>query len=120
MIITTEITKTVVDTDKVEALVRELLNERFGDEFVFDPIEVHVRVFDDGEYAQDFIEIYVVFDGDPKRLPASWTGGLAVLMEPGMMEMGCELDISKAFFSKGAWKEVLEAREKFDRQWGSH
>ena len=78
MIITTEITKTVIDTDKVEALVRELLDERFGDEFVFDPIEVHARIFDDGIDVEDYLEIYVVFDGDPKRLPASWTGGLAV------------------------------------------
>ena len=120
MIITTEITKTVIDTDKVEALVRELLDERFGDEFVFDPIEVHARIFDDGIDVEDYLEIYVVFDGDPKRLPASWTGGLAVLMEPGMMEMGCELDISKAFFSKAAWKRVLKERAKNDRQWGPY
>ena len=92
MIITTEITKTVIDTDKVEALVRELLDERFGDEFVFDPIEVHARIFDDGIDVEDYLEIYVVFDGDPKRLPASWTGRAGkVLMEPGMTEMGCEL-----------------------------
>ena len=120
MIITTEITKTVIDTDKVEALVRELLDERFGDEFVFDPIEVHARIFDDGIDVEDYLEIYVVFDGDPKRLPASWTAGLAVLMEPGMMKMGCELDISKAFFTMAEWKEILEERANNDRQWGSH
>ena len=76
MIVKTEITKTVLDTDKVEKIIRDLLDERFGDEFTFGPIEITPRVFDDGEYADDYLQIFIVFDGDPERLPASWTAKL--------------------------------------------
>ena len=107
MIVTTEITKTVLDTDKVEEIVRELLDERFGDEFVFDPIEITPRVFDDGEYAEDYLQIFIVFDGDSERLPPSWTGTLARRIRPAMMKMGWEISISKSFVEKSEWEEIL-------------
>ena len=115
MIVTTEISRTAVDTDKVEKIVRGLLDERFGDEFVFDPIEVRARVFDDGETAEDYLEIYIVVDADLKRLPSSWTSKLTLLMEPELLEMGWEFAVAKWFIEKPDWEEILTARKKNDR-----
>ncbi len=52
-------------TDKVADIVRELLTERFKDEFVFDPIIVEPKFDHDDE---EYLNIYIVFDGDQDRL----------------------------------------------------
>ena len=49
--------------EHVADIVRETLAERFGDEFVFDPIEVIPKVDHDGD---EYLHIYIVFDGDPE------------------------------------------------------
>ena len=115
MILTSEITKTVVDTDKIEKLIRDLLDERFGDEIVFDPIEISTRVFDDGETADDFLQIYIVFEGDYDQIPASWTSGLVTLIRPALMEMGWEYPVGKSFIEKSEWEENLRYRKEV---WG--
>ena len=111
MIITSKISRTKVDTDKVEEVVRDLLRERFGDEYVFDPIEIHPRVFDDGENIEDYLELYIVFHGDLDLLPVSWTGRLTSLMIPAMLDMGWEYPVIKWIFSQEDWEEVLEDRK---------
>ena len=60
--------------DQVAALTREILEERFGDDFVFDPILVMSRI---DQYGDEYVEIKVVYDGDMKNLDPGWTVGLS-------------------------------------------
>ena len=65
--------KTTEETSrKVAGIVKEYLNAWFGAEgLVFDPIVVIPRfTFDEDE---EYLEIYVVYDGDGDRLDAGYT-----------------------------------------------
>ena len=112
MILTSEITKTVVDTDKIEKLIRDLLDERFGDEFVFDPIEITARVFDDGETADDFLQIYIVFEGDCERLPASWTARAGNPHSSGVDGDGVGVPCREVVHKKSEWEGKLRYRKR--------
>ncbi len=50
--------------------VRGLLEGRFENEFVFGPIRVEPRVDQDG---WDYLQTYIVFDGDQTKLDPIWT-----------------------------------------------
>ena len=63
---------TLLDTDRVTDIVRELLVGRFGDAFEFGPIIVE-RELDD--YGDEYIHVYIVFNGDQRELDPSWTAG---------------------------------------------
>ena len=73
---------------RVAAIVRDWLTERFQDEFVFDPIIVEPEVDHDGD---EYLKIYVVFDGDQKSLDPGWTLGLSRRIRPELLEMGPRL-----------------------------
>ncbi len=83
--------------EKVEKLVRGLLDERFGDQFVFDPIKVIPRIDHDGD---EYLHIYIVFDGDQKLLDPDWTLGLATRISPQLVELGSLNPPSKSFIEK--------------------
>ena len=65
--ITEELLKNVGEITKVRLI------EVYGDSLKFDPVFVE-RKFD--FYGEDYMHIYVVFDGDEKVLEAKWRGGL--------------------------------------------
>ena len=71
--------------DKVAGIVKDLLTERFRDEFVFHPIVVRPEIDHDGD---EYLEIYVVFDGDQKNLDPGWTLGLSGRIWPEVEAMG--------------------------------
>ena len=71
--------------DKIAAIVKDLLTERFQDEFVFDPIIVEPEIDHDGD---EYLKIYVVFDGDQKNLDPGWTLGLSGRVWQEVAEMG--------------------------------
>ena len=76
---------TLLDTDRVTDIVRELLVGRFGDAFEFGPIIVE-RELDD--YGDEYIHVYIVFNGDQRELDPSWTAGLSGRLRPHLVEMG--------------------------------
>ena len=85
---------------KVAGVVRDLLAERFKDDFVFDPIIVQSH-FD--EYDDEYLHVYIVFDGDQKKLDPSWTVGLSGRIWPASTESGYPNLPSKSFIAKRAW-----------------
>ncbi len=91
--------------EKVENIVRRLLAERFKDEFVFDPIIVQAR-FD--HYDEEYLDIWIVFDGDQKRLDAHWTAGLSGLILDEVTEDEVPVVPSKHFIKKSTWKSMYE------------
>ena len=92
-------------TRKVKSIVRKALDERFKDEFVFDPIIVQTRFdHDDDEY----VDIWIVYDGDRKRLDPHWTAGLSGLILDQVTEDEVPVVPSKQFVEKSEWEEIFE------------
>ena len=88
--------------EQVADIVRETLAERFGDEFVFDPIDVIPRVDHDGD---EYLHIYIVFDGDPELLDLDWTVRLGVRIWPQLIGLGFSNPPSKSFIERSEWEE---------------
>ena len=89
---------------KVEKIVRTALEERFGDEFVFDPIIVEPWFGIDDE---EFLHIYLFVDGDQKRLDPGWTGGLSGIILDQTTEDEVFTNPVKGFVEKSEWEEFL-------------
>ena len=88
---------TLLDTDRVTGIVRQILSERFGDSFDFDPIIVKMECDHDGD---EYVHVYIVFDGDQDELDRSWTVGQSVMLWPHLMKMGFDNPPSKSLFEK--------------------
>ena len=61
--------------DQVAALTKKVLEERFGDDFVFDPILVIPRI---DQYGDEYLEIKVVYDGDMQKLDPGLDRGVGL------------------------------------------
>ena len=93
--------------DKVEGLVRKDLEGCFQDEFVFDPIIVNPEL---DHYGDEFLHIYIIFDGDQKKLDPKWTVGLERrILEDVPVDEVTRLP-GHAFIPKSEWKEVCKER----------
>ena len=88
--------------EKVADIARDLLNERFGNELVFDPVFAKSLV---DHYGDDYIQLYLVFDGDEKKLDLDWTIGMVFQMEPALNEIGVYDLPGKFFIKKSEWEE---------------
>ena len=88
--------------EKVADIARDLLNERFGNELVFDPVFAKSLV---DHYGDDYIQLYLVFDGDEKKLDLDWTIDMVFEMEPALNEIGVYDLPGKFFIKKSEWEE---------------
>ena len=87
--------------EKVAEITRNLLEERFGDDFVFDPITVASRV---DEYNDDYLEIHIVYDGDYDNLDVKWRLGLTRRMRPTLLALGLDDHPVHRFTEKSDWE----------------
>ena len=88
---------------KIAGIARDLLYERFGDDFVFDPIWVEQKV----DHAdEDYLELHIVFDGDQEKLDPGWTVGIVRRMRPALLAIGVNELPDHAFYEKNDWLEV--------------
>ena len=96
--------KTAEETSrKVAGIVKEYLNAWFGAEgLVFDPIVVIPRFFFDEEY----LDIYVVYDGDGDRLDAGYTVTLPVLIRDGITEEEMSGALCVSYVEKSEWEDM--------------
>lgn len=100
------ITKTA--TDAVAKLVGDALRERFKDDgLVFDPIIVE-RAID--HYGDEYVDIFVIFDGDQKKLDARWINGLRMMLNPELEELGVPAIPGLSFVEKSEWAEVFHGQ----------
>ena len=95
-------------TDEVANIVRQILEEKFGDAIVFDPIEVRPRIDHDGD---EYLHIYIVYDGDGKLIDPGWSLGFVGLIIPELLELGVESLPSKSFVEKSEWEEVYGSKD---------
>ena len=92
---------------KVAGMMRDLLTERFQDELVFDPIIVQSE-FD--EYDDEYLHIYIVFDGDQKKLIPDKTIGLSGCLWEDVEKLGYPHLPSRSFIEKSEWEELFAGR----------
>lgn len=93
--------------DRASEIVRDTLMERFEGEFVFDPILAapYVDIYgDDGDFL--YLRIYIVFDGDQKRLDTGWTMRLIDRLIPMFEAEGIEGFPSPRFIAKKEWPRM--------------
>ena len=101
---TTRFRTTEATIQEVTRIVREALEERFKDEFVFDPIIVNPRIDHDGD---EYLHMYIVLDGDIRNLDTAWTLRLRGII---MDETDEELSVpSISFVGKEEWDASFEA-----------
>ena len=85
----------------------QLLAERFGDSFDFDPIIVEREYDHDGD---EYVHVNIVFDGDQDELDPSWIAGLSVVLWSHLMKIGFDNPPSKSFIEKSEWLETPRVR----------
>ena len=95
-------------TSVIEEMIRELLRERFKDEFEFGPIVVIPR-FDD--YYYDYLHSYIVFHGDQKKLDPIWTARLSGLLWARAEELGYPGIPIPLFVKRSEWPALTRSLE---------
>ena len=93
--------------DKVGKLVGHSLREHFKDEFVFDPIVVQPAIDHDGD---EYLDIFIIYEGDYKNLDPGWSSGLPILLRPGLADLGITSIPCHSFVPKSDWKEVFKEK----------
>ena len=94
--------------EKVSTIVSGVLQDHFGDEFVFDPIVAIPKV--DDHFSDDvfpYIHIYVIFDGDQTKLDPSrpvGMSGMAGRLMPLLTEIGVDEFPVTSYRSKADWR----------------
>ncbi len=99
---TTEETKT-----KVANIVRNALEKQYGDELVFDPITVIPKIDHEGD---EYLHVYIVYDGDRDKMDPGWTVGLSGLILDGTTEEEIFRVPGTSFVEKSEWEEDSGAR----------
>ena len=96
-------------SDGIAAVVKATLEERFKDDFVFEPIHVAYERDHDGDVC---LSITIIFDGDQRRLDPGWTSSLERLLYPKLMELDIDrFDyIDKGFVEKSEWDEAMASQ----------
>ncbi len=85
---------------EIRRMLRDMLSERFGDEFEFDPIVVRSRVDQDGD---EYLHSYIVFKGDQKKLDPKWTLRLSGRLWQRAEELGYPGIPMQSFVKKSEW-----------------
>ena len=93
-------------TNEIKEMIRDMLSERFKDEFEFGPIVVTPRFDDDGE---GYLHSYIVFQGDQQNLDPTWTLRLSNLLWSRAEELGYPGIPIQLFIEKSEWP-YLEKR----------
>lgn len=90
-------------TSEIKGMIRDMLSERFKDEFEFGPIVVTPRFDDDGE---GYLHSYIVFYGDQKKLDPTWTLRLSNRLWSRSEELGYPGIPIQLFVEKSEWPDL--------------
>ena len=93
--------------DEVGKLVENSLHERFKDDLIFDPIIVEPVLDHDGD---EYLDIFIVYDGDYQKLDPSWTVGLTVRLREELLDLGVTTVCGHSFVPKDEWKQVFKGK----------
>ena len=90
---------------QIAEIVKADLYERFPTGFVFDPIRVYPRT---DEWGDDYLKIFIIYDGNGDDLNAEHTVGLMTRLKPKLRELNINDDISDGFVEKSEWDSLTE------------
>ena len=92
---------------KVADLALEYLTSSFGNKVAFGPAKVVSKIDHDWE---EYLHIYIVFDGDLSLLPGGWRMGLIGWIDPQLEELGVPSIPSTTIIEKSDWEETYKDR----------
>ena len=103
--------KTTMETiRKTNNIVRNALEEQYGDEFKFDPIITIPRLdHEDDEY----LHVYVVYEGDRENLDPGWISDLLVIILDGLTEDEVFRVPATSFVPKASWEEGFKRQYRW-------
>ena len=90
---------------QIAEIVRADLYERFPSGFVFDPIKVYPRTDHTGE---DYLKIFVIYDGNTDDLDAAHTVGLVTRIKPKVRALKINDYLWGGFVEKSEWDKLSE------------
>ena len=96
---------TQTQRDAVANIVRNLLDDKFGNSLTFDQIIVKDRV--DPVDGMEYLGITIIFEGDWKLLDPGWTLGLRGRIRRRMAELDMYEFPSTSFEEKSDWEALL-------------
>ena len=100
---------TTENKNRIAGMVKNLLTQRFQNQFIFDPIVVRHEIDHDGD---EYLNIYVVFDGDQKDLDAGWAVKLSGHIWPESIAMGVPSVPGLSFVEKSEWEELFASKHR--------
>ncbi len=90
---------------KVSAIVKTELDQRFPQNPAFGPIIVQRAIDESDDEAPVYIHIKIIFDGDQKDLDPHWSSGLIRRIRPRLLEIGVEEFPIPSFIKKTEWDQ---------------
>ena len=87
--------------------VRKDLEGRFKDEFVFDQVIANPEL---DHYGDEFLHIYIIFDGNQKNLDPRWTNGIEGRLLDQLPDGELPHTPGHSFISKSEWKRIYKER----------
>ena len=97
--------KTVVENAR--AIVKNALAELFPQGFVFDPIEVEIATYQDGD---EYLNVRIVFEGASEQITPDMSGGLIRHIRPQLAELGFPGVPAWSFVEKSEWMEYFQRK----------
>ena len=88
--------------EQVAGIIGDMLNGWFAGHLRFEPIIVRQR-YDDW-YDEDYLEAWIVWEGNHDKMDHWLTGGLTVFIEPQMDELGVDLPLHPRYIAKWEWE----------------
>ena len=76
------------DTDRIAALVKQDLHERFGSRYKFEPVIAEKRIFYGYDEAEEYYAVWVGYSGCPEPPDSDITIGISTRIREGLLEMG--------------------------------
>ena len=92
--------------ETLAGLVKERLTDIYDGRIKFDPVIVENKT---DFYGEDYLHVYVVFEGDEKLLESRQPMPFSRLIDPELDEFGVEKTPSHSFSKKSEWDELIAA-----------
>ncbi len=96
-----KITLTPEIREEITKFILEYLHEGFQDKFVFDPVVIAREV---DQYGDDYLRIWIVFDGNQDNLDPERTLALRVHLADTLDGMGIWPSFSTSYMGVDEWK----------------
>ena len=98
-----------VTTERISNIIHQHLAERFTSEISFGPVLPVIRT--DYQEGLDYLQIYIVFDGDQDGLDPRWTVRLPARIRPQLAELGYASMPITSWVHSSEWEDLFKDEE---------